>query len=329
MLAKLSVALLGALAIAAQAGLQHGSEKHYGHHKRHNIKLMSAYDNQTTSLPTVSSSLGNSPTQASSAPAKSYITGTLSGSSSNPVSGSSSIILSTGGSAGPSIPLTTGASSTGGNSPIQTGGDHVLMYTLGTGSSTTVVTTTIKETSTQININTVYATSGSEAGATGGSEDGSEPTTTITSISTSTEYRTVVPTSSGIGNSPVDASGSGNGPAGASGSGNCPVPVIVTVTGSPVVSSCTWLIASFCIFTDIDQQTVTVTADTGPSAPASSGSDDSPISSSAPYPVTTKKTKTKCPTASTGFITKPYPTFTSNPSASITFAHPAGTMGYM
>ncbi|KAL8831181.1 MAG: hypothetical protein Q9170_005409 [Blastenia crenularia] len=281
MFTKLSAALVGALAVAAQAGPHYGA---YGHQKHHHIKSLSAYGNQTTSLPPTSSGLGNSPTLASSV-------GT--GGSAVPT-----IPLSTGDNAGPTIPLTTGASGIGGNSPVQTG-DHTLTYTLGSGSSTTVVTTTIKETSTHTNINTVYATSGSEAGATGGSEDGSEPTTTITSTSTSTLYKTVVPASSGLGNSPV----------GASGSGKCPAQATVTVTGSPV--------------------TVTVTAGSGP---ASSGSGDSPISSSAPYPVSSKKPKTKCPTASTGFMTKPYPSFTGKPSAPITFPQPTGTasiVGYM
>lgn len=239
MFIKLSIALVGALAVAAQAALQYGGQgKHYGHEKYHSIKSTDGYGNQTS----VSSSLGNSPTQASSVPTES---------TSTPVYGSSSvpggsvvptIPLSTG---GPSIPLISGATGTGGNSPIQTG-DHTLTYTLGSGSSTTVITTTIKETSTQTNISTVYATSGSGAAATGGSGGGDEPTTTITSTLTSTQYKTIVPVSSGVGNSPVGASGSGNSSGGASGSGNssgassgsgnCPAQATVTVTGSPVVS---------------------------------------------------------------------------------------------
>ncbi|KAI4143541.1 MAG: hypothetical protein L6R39_004536 [Caloplaca ligustica] len=309
MFTKLSVALIGALAVAAQAGPHYGQQ--HGHQKHHKIKTSSAYANQTSTLPSVSSSLGNSPAQASSAPLETFPTIEATGSSSVPLGTGSSVAptipLTTGGSAAPAIPLTTGVSSTGGNSPVQTGGDHTLTYTLGSGSSTTVVTTTIKQTSTETNVNTVYATEGSEAGVTGGSEGGSEPTTTITSTSTSTEYRTIVPISSGVGNSPVGAggaSGSGSSPVGASGSGKCAAQATVTVTGSPV--------------------TVTVTAGSSPSSPASSGSDQSPISSSGPYPVSSKKTKIKCPTASTGFITKPYPSFTSAPSASITF-QPAST----
>ncbi|KAL8990748.1 MAG: hypothetical protein Q9177_000667 [Variospora cf. flavescens] len=317
MLTKLSVALVGALAVAAHAGRHHG--QHYGHPKRNYTPSVSAYGNQTSSVPVVSSGLGTSPTGSSSAPLETFPTILPDETSFVPVGSGSSdaptIPLSTGATAGPSIPLTTGLSSTLGNSPGETG-DHTLTYTLGSGSSTTVVTTTIKQTSTKTNVNTVYAT-GSEAEPTGGSEGGNEPTTTITSTSTLTQIKTVFPVPSGLGNSPVgDSSGLGNSPVGASsglgnspvgpsGSGKCPVPVTVTVTGSPV--------------------TVTVTAGSGPSGPASSGLGNSPIGSSALNPVTTKKSKTKCPTASTGFITKPYPSFTSNPTAPITFAHPTGT----
>ncbi|KAL9016387.1 MAG: hypothetical protein Q9185_006258 [Variospora sp. 1 TL-2023] len=312
MLTKLSITLVGALAVAAHAGRHHG--QHYGHLKRNYTPSVSAYGNHTSSVPVVSSGLGTSPTGSSSAPLETFPTIIPDETSSVPVGSGSSdaptIPLSTGATAGPSIPLTTGPSSTLGNSPVETG-DHTLTYTLGSGSSTTVVTTTIKQTSTKTNVNTVYAE------PTGVSEGGNEPTTTITATSTVTQTNTVFPVSSGLDNSPVGASsglgnspvgpssGLGNSPVSPSGSGKCPVPVTVTVTGSPV--------------------TVTVTAGSGPSGPASSGLANSPIDSSALYPVTTKKSKTKCPTASTGFITKPYPSFTSHPTASITFAHPTGT----
>ncbi|KAI4289446.1 MAG: hypothetical protein L6R35_001279 [Caloplaca aegaea] len=310
MLAKLSITLVGALAVAAHAGRHHG--QHYGHPKRNYTPSGSAYGNQTSSVPVVSSSFGTSPTGSSSAPLETFPTIIPDEASSVPVGSGSSdaptIPLSTGATAGPSIPLTTGPSSTLGNSPVETG-DHTLTYTLGSGSSTTVVTTTIKQTSTKTNLNTVYATSGSDAepteGSEGGNEGGNEPTTTITATSTLTQTNTIFPVSSGLSNSPAGASsGLDNSPAGPSGSGECPIPVTVTVTGSPV--------------------TVTVTAGSGP---ASSGLGNSPVGSSALYPVTTKKSKTKCPTASTGFITKPYPSFTSQPTASITFAQPTGTDG--
>ncbi|KAL8867800.1 MAG: hypothetical protein Q9174_005427 [Haloplaca sp. 1 TL-2023] len=224
-------------------------------------------------------------------------------------------------SASPSVPLTTGGASSIDNSPVVTG-DHTLTYTQGAGSSTTVITTTIKMTSTQTNTNTIYATSsGADSAPTGGSEDGpkggDEPTTTITNTKTMTQTKTVIPAVSGPAttgsdNSPIGAGASG------SGASKCPVPTTVTVTGAPV--------------------TVTVTAS---SAPASSGSDNSPETtglpdiSSVPYPIssgsaTTKKSKKPCPTASTGFITKPYPSFTAHPSATITFEHPQTTgVGYM
>ncbi|KAL8966406.1 MAG: hypothetical protein Q9183_003389, partial [Haloplaca sp. 2 TL-2023] len=77
-------------------------------------------------------------------------------------------------SAVPSVPLTTGGPSNVDDSPVVTG-DHTLTYTQGTGSSKTVITTTIKMTSTQTNINTVYATSsGADSAPTGESEDGSK-----------------------------------------------------------------------------------------------------------------------------------------------------------
>ncbi|KAL8798025.1 MAG: hypothetical protein Q9182_007024 [Xanthomendoza sp. 2 TL-2023] len=303
MLIKLSVALVGAFTVAAQA---HYGHRHVGHEKRH--KPLTVHGNYTSSVSTtivppastpisessILSSVGNSPETTSSASLETFPTFA-------PTSGSSSAIYAgTGSSAVPTVPLTTGPSSTNDNSPVPTGGNHTLVYTLGTGSSKTVITTTIFETSTQTNVHTVSATSGSDAGPSGGLSD-NEPTTTITSTSTSTQYKTIVRATSSVGNSPV----------GASGSGKCPAPVTVTVTGSPM--------------------TVTVTA--------GSGSGESPetaqalISSSTPNPVssTTKKTKTKCPTASTGFITKPYPTFTSKPSASITFPQTTGTaaVGYM
>ncbi|KAL8815262.1 MAG: hypothetical protein Q9223_005586 [Gallowayella weberi] len=306
MLIKLSVALVGAFTVAAQA---HYDRRHVGHEKHH--KPLTVHGNYTSSVSTTivppastpisessvlgsTSSVANSPETTSSASLETFPTFA-------PTSGSSSIIYGgTGSSAVPTVPLTTGPSSTNGNSPVPTGGNHTLIYTLGTGSSKTVITTTIFETSTQTNVHTVSATSGSDAGPSGGLSN-NEPTTTITSTSTSTQYKTIVRATSGVGNSPV----------GASGSGKCPVPVTVTVTGSPV--------------------TVTVTAGSG--SGESPETTQAPISSSTPQPVSskTKKTKTKCPTASSGFITKPYPTFTSKPSASITFPQTTGTaaFGYM
>lgn len=97
----------------------------------------------------------------------------------------------------------------------------VLTYTLGSGTSTTVVTTTIVHAITA----TVYATSA--AAGVAASETG--PTTTIFGTSTSTRYVTVVPASSG------SAGAAGGSIAAASGgaSGSC-TPVTVTIALSTV-----------------------------------------------------------------------------------------------
>ena len=219
MVYKLSVVLVGALAVVAQAsyGRRHVQQQHpklYG-------------NNQTSSAADTSSTVANSPETTSSAPLETFPTFTPDSSTPTYETPSSSAV--------PTIPLTTAPSGTSDSSPFPTGGNHTLTYTLGTGSSTTVVTTTILETSTKTRMNTVYATSSNDAGATGGAGGDNEPTTTITSTSTSTIIKTIKPTSSGVAdnsgvvdNSPVGAS---------SGSSNCPVPVTVTVTGSPVVST--------------------------------------------------------------------------------------------
>lgn len=211
MVFKLSVALVGALAVVAQAG--------YGRRHVQQHKHLSYGNNQTTSVADTSSTVANSPETTSTAPLETFPTFTPESSTSVYGSPSSSV--------GPTAPLTTAPSGTSDNSPAPIGGNHTLTYTLGTGSSTTVVTTTIQETSTKTNVNTIYATSNSEAGATGGAAGDNEPTTTIVSTSTSTIYKTIKPSSSGI----VE-----NSPVGASGSSKCPVPVTVTVTGAPVVS---------------------------------------------------------------------------------------------
>ncbi|KAK0116885.1 hypothetical protein ONS96_012731 [Cadophora gregata f. sp. sojae] len=107
--------------------------------------------------------------------------------------------------------------------PTASGSESVVLtYTLGSGTSTTVVTTTIKHTQTA----TVYATkpgSPEESGqAIAGVLDSlDELTTTITGTSTSTRYVTVVPAASAGGFQ------------GIAGSAQC-VPVTVTVTQAPV-----------------------------------------------------------------------------------------------
>lgn len=132
----------------------------------------------------------------------------------------------------PSVPLGTGASSggypTGGASPS---GSVVLTYTLGAGTSTTVITTTVLQYSTQ----TVYATlPGGEAassapvapggpGAITNTAEGVEvsSTTTYTSTWTSTKYITVL--------APSSAAAGGVAPSGPAGACS---PVTVTVTAT-------------------------------------------------------------------------------------------------
>jgi len=145
-----------------------------------------------------------------------------------------------GGLTTPSVPLGTGNSGpaptsapSGGESG--SGGEEssvVLTYTLGSGTSTTVVTTTIKHTQ----IATVYATipgSGTEAEVTGAegavNTESAQPTTTLTGTSTSTKYITVLAASTG-GASGSGAAGGAESEAAATG---C-APVTVTVALSTV-----------------------------------------------------------------------------------------------
>ncbi|KFY07547.1 hypothetical protein V492_07042 [Pseudogymnoascus sp. VKM F-4246] len=144
--------------------------------------------------------------------------------------------------------------------PIQTS-DSVLTYTLGTGSTQSVVTTTIKHTVT--GYVTKYMTKSADAQATpavgggqanvggndksndnaggngvgSGNDSSDEPTTTIRSTTTATRTITVKPsktagpgTGSFIGNENNNAGSGGNGGSG----GDCAAPVTVTVALSTV-----------------------------------------------------------------------------------------------
>ncbi|KAI9829087.1 MAG: hypothetical protein M1832_000110 [Thelocarpon impressellum] len=93
-------------------------------------------------------------------------------------------------------------------------GDSTLTYTLGSGESATVVTTTVKVTSTQTLTSSVTV---AKAGA-----PGAEPTTTVKSTSTSTSFVTVSPVGSG---QPV---------ANAVAPSGCPAPATVTATVTSV-----------------------------------------------------------------------------------------------
>lgn len=142
---KISAALVGTLVVAAQASYpgQYGHIKH--HHVKRHYGPQGGYgpvSNQTSTAilppPTVAPTSGV-PTSVESLP---------------PPSASSfypSIPLTTGGSVTPTIPLSTGISGSGGPLPTETG-DTTLTYTLGTGSSTTVVTTTVKHTLTETDV---------------------------------------------------------------------------------------------------------------------------------------------------------------------------------
>jgi len=134
----------------------------------------------------------------------------------------------------PSIPLGTGASAGSGAAQatgVPSGSESVVLtYTLGSGTSTTIVTTTIRHTQ----VTTVYATQAAEAGGVAGisgneaAAEQTDITTTITGTSTSTRYITVMPVSSGssaLGQ--VGVSGLANNAA--SGETGCAPQVTVTV----------------------------------------------------------------------------------------------------
>ncbi|KFY23668.1 hypothetical protein V493_05700 [Pseudogymnoascus sp. VKM F-4281 (FW-2241)] len=143
-----------------------------------------------------------------------------------------------------------GVTSTEAAQPVQTS-DSVLTYTLGTGASQSVVTTTIKHTVT--GYTTKYMTKSGDAQPTpvvgggdanvGGNDKGNgngngngnsgEPTTTVRTTSTATRTVTVKPSGSagpGTGSSNGGDSNSGNGGNG----GDCAAPVTVTVALSTV-----------------------------------------------------------------------------------------------
>lgn len=125
-------------------------------------------------------------------------------------------------------------------------GDSVLTYTLGVGSSKSVVTTTIKNTKTTTAHTTKYITVDGSAQATpiagnqnnnngngNGNGNGSgngEPTTTIRSTSTATRTVTIEPASSSPGTGSFIGVPNGEG----SNGGDCAAPVTVTVALSTV-----------------------------------------------------------------------------------------------
>lgn len=136
-------------------------------------------------------------------------------------------------------------------------GDTVLTYTLGTGTSQSVVTTTIRSTKTATAYTTKYMTidrsaqespvagnpnnnngNGSGNGNGNGNDNGyGEPTTTIRSTTTVTRIVTVHPASpsgSGSDSSIGVPNGGGNNANGNGNGGDCAAPVTVTVALSTV-----------------------------------------------------------------------------------------------
>ncbi|OCK72754.1 hypothetical protein K432DRAFT_430905 [Lepidopterella palustris CBS 459.81] len=150
--------------------------------------------------------------------------------------------------------------------------NSTLTYTLGSGSSTTVVTTTIQHTSTETLYKTVYMTksSGGGAGGYGASSAAAvaltspTSTTTISSTSTFTKIITVYPQPSGSG-SVVAAAATTN--------AGCAAPVTVTVTAMETVTVTEADTATGAVFSSYVPSSVVV------AAVASS----TPLYSSAPY----------------------------------------------
>lgn len=135
--------------------------------------------------------------------------------------------------ANPSISLGTVVSTgSGAQATVGQSGSEglVLTYTLGPGTSTTVVTSTIRHTQ----VTTVYATQAAENGGAAGisgneaAAEQTDITTTMTRTSTSTRYITVIPVSSessALGQ--VGASGLANNAA--QGEASCAPQVTVTI----------------------------------------------------------------------------------------------------
>lgn len=183
-----------------------------------------------------------------------------------------------------------------------------LTYTLGSGSSTTIVTTTIQHTSTETITKTVYMTRpAGSAGGYGASSVNAEAvatptsTTTISSTSTFTEIVTVYAVSSESGSVVAAAT---------TGISECAAPVTVTVTA---------------------QETVTVTAESESYAAVSTSAVSTPASG-----VTTPSSSIVLPIGSSspalyptgtpyGNFTLPGTVSKVHPSGFMTIKHPSGT----
>ncbi|MCJ1260891.1 hypothetical protein MMC22_000755 [Lobaria immixta] len=345
MVTKLAVALLAALAITAQAGhaQHHHAKRHYGYG--------SVPNNSTSVVPQSTPSVSPAPISSSSAPIGTGFTASpVSVSSGTSVSASplpsSSAPLGTGPSASlspsssvsvsqPNAPFPTSSGSLSASQnpsskvPLGTGvtvapskvsiitSDSVLTYTIGTGSSTTVIITTIRHTLTSTLLKTIYATKASnhELGATDtpvSPESPVGPTTTKRNFITSTAIITVYPVPTGEPTGSVESPGGGQNHVKAVGN-SCAPQVTVTVPGPEVTV------------------TVTATASAGSSSGAGEDATEVPtlsalpsLSSSALFnngtEASSRKSKTKC--RSTGFLTSTT-AFTNKPSATSYF--PTGT----
>jgi hypothetical protein len=189
--------------------------------------------------------------------------------------------------------------------------DVTLTYTIGGGSTKSVITTTIHKTSTAYQTQTVYATpaaSASAAAAGYGMESNSTSTTTLSTTSTTTNTVYVSPASTGSYLSfwGEKAAVTGNGKSyGAPGTGasatdsaGCAVASTVTVTASETVY----------ITVDAAMSTIAQSTATGASVVPKQ-------SSAAPYYPTTSGAAGSSSCASTGFITIHRPSGAAYPTA--------------
>lgn len=232
--------------------------------------------------------------------------------------------------------------------PVQTS-DSVLTYTLGTGSTQSVVTTTIKHTVT--GYTTKYLTKSGGAQATpvvgggqanvGGNDKGNdsgngngsgngnsgEPTTTIRTTSTATRTITVKPSkSAGPGTGPFVGSPNGED----SNSGDCAAPVTitvalstVTVTYTPPAATGTGASVPDAVVPGNEAAETTAASQAVPEAPSTTaeptngGAEEEPVTIvtipviPVPYKNSTE-TATKRPNQPSGFMTAPRPTGTGS-----------------
>ncbi|MCJ1468375.1 hypothetical protein MMC07_007003 [Pseudocyphellaria aurata] len=344
MVSKIAVALLAALATTTQAGhaQHHHAKRHYGYG--------SVPNNSTSVVPQLTPSVSPVPISASSVPVGTGLSASPFSVSSgtNPSASllpSSSVPLGTGPSASllpsnsvsvstaPTAPFPTSSGSLSASQkpssvvPLGTGvtgapskvsiitSDSVLTYTIGSGSSTTVIITTIRHTFTSTLVRTIYATksSATELGANNTPESPVGPTTTKRDFITSTAVITVYPVPSKESTGSAESPEGGQNRVKAVGS-NCAPQVTVTVPGPEV--------------------TVTVTASAAAGSPSGAGEEATQVPTVSPLPslsnsalfnngteAATRKSKTKC--RSTGFLTSATASFTNKLSATSIF--PTGT----